>query len=239
MAEHDGHDAGRIDHRFDAGMAGQLALLQQAARDGARQVGWKAGLGSPSAREMLAIEAPLVGFLLDTTRIEPGAVVDLSDWTEPRAEAEVAVRLGSDVEGGATAAEALAAVEAVAVAIELVDLSPPPTEVAPVLAGNIFHRHWTTGAFLEVDAGAHLSTTTGHVTTMGVELDAVADVQAATGAAGDVLSEVALLASRYGRGLRRGDVVILGAMVPPQPVTSGGAFRVALDGHAAISVSFT
>lgn len=224
------------DARFDVGMSGQQALLAEATGSGAQQVGWKAGLGSPAARTTLAIDAPLVGFLLDATRVDPGATVAVSGWTAPRAEAEIALRLGSDVAADADPDTAIAKVAAVAVAIELVDLAPPPTDVAATLAGNIFHRHWATGPFLPVDGPLRFDGATARVHAMGEDLDVVSDVEAATGRAGDVLAEVARMAARYGRGLRGGDVVILGSMVPPHPVGPGGTFRVALDGHEPIEL---
>jgi 2-keto-4-pentenoate hydratase len=39
-------------------------------------------------------------------------------------------------------------------------------------------------------------------------------------------------------GLRRGDVVILGSMVPVQTIGSGGTFTVMLDDHEPVSVRF-
>jgi 2-keto-4-pentenoate hydratase len=74
---------------------------------------------------------------------------------------------------------------------------------------------------------------------MGRTLPSVTDVQAATGEAGEVLTEVARIAARHGRGLRAGDIVILGSIVPPAPIAPGGSFRYELSGYASIGTSFT
>jgi 2-keto-4-pentenoate hydratase len=226
------------DDRLDAGMAAQQELLRTTEADGATQAGWKAGFGTRHWRDTFGLDAPLVGFLLDTTRV-PAGDVSVGDWTAPRAEAELAMRMGSDVAGDATAEQALAAVEALAPAIELVDLSPAPEAPSDVLAGNIYHRHWITGAFAPMPADGDLSGLVGHVTAMGEAMDRVSDVQAATGRAGEVLAEVARIAERHGRGLRAGDVVILGSIVPPTAVGPGGTFRYVLGDHAPLEVVLT
>jgi hypothetical protein len=58
------------DDRLDAGMQAQAELLARGEADGAVQAGWKAGFGTTAWREKFGLDAPLVGFLLDTTRID-------------------------------------------------------------------------------------------------------------------------------------------------------------------------
>jgi 2-keto-4-pentenoate hydratase len=227
------------DDRLDAGMRSQSELLARSEGDGAVQAGWKAGFGTAVWRETFGLDAPLIGFLLDTTRIASGAEVGIGDWTTPRAEAELAVRLGSDVAGDADPASALAAVDALAPAIELVDICPAPEDPSGVLSGNIFHRLWLTGEFDTARAGGRLEGLVGEVSVMGETLPLVTDVQAATGRAGEVLSEVARMAARHGRGLRAGDIVILGSIVPPAAIAPGGSFRYELSGFAAIEADLT
>lgn len=228
------------DERLDKGMALQQGLLQRAESEGAVRLGWKAGFGTGAWRTTLGLDAPLIGFLLDRTRVEHEDRVSISSWTAPLAEAELALRLGSDVPGDASVEQALSAVDAFAPAIELVDLSFGPEDVTAVLAGGVFHRHWATGDFHPVLGGTvDLSTLVGDVTAMGAALDQVTDVQATTGPAGEVLAEVARITHRHGRGLRSGDIVILGSIVPPQAVAPGGSFRFVLGDHPPIELSFT
>ena len=227
------------DDRLDPGMTAQASLLRDVEATGAAQAGWKAGFGTPAWREQFGLAAPLVGFLLDTSRIEPDAHVEIGAWTAPRGEAEIAMRLGSDVPADATPAQALSAVDAIAPAIELVDLDPAPTDPAEVLSGNIYHRCWVTGPFDTTRAGGDLRGLVGHVTIMGATMDAVTDVEAATGPAGEVLAEVARMAARHGRGLRAGDVVILGSIVPPTAVAPGGTFHYVLGDAPALEVTLT
>jgi 2-oxo-3-hexenedioate decarboxylase len=232
---------GNADHdrRLDPGHAMQRSVIAAAEREGAQQVGWKAGFGAPSWRERFDLDAPLVGVLLDRTELTDGMVVSIGSWSEARAEAEVAVRLGHDLPAAATPEQAIAAVVAIAPAIELVDVSPAPEGPSEALAGNIFHRHWMTGAFLPVRGANGFDDLAGDVLAMGTQLGPVTDLEAATGSVAETLSEVARIGARSGRGLQSGDVVILGSITPPIPIAPGGGCRFTLRGHAPIEVRFS
>jgi 2-keto-4-pentenoate hydratase len=222
----------RHDQRLGPGLEAQAALLSAAVRQGAVQLGWKAGFGTTAARAALGLDAPLVGFLLDSSHRDPGARIPVGDWVDPRGEAEVALRLGVDVPGGATREQALGAVDAIAPGIELVDLAPPPAGPVEALSCNLFHRHWIVGEFAPVAAGGPFAGLVGDVTIMGTMFEPVTDLEATTGDAGEILAEVARMGARQGRGLRAGDVVILGSIVPPSPIAAGGAVHFTLGGRS-------
>lgn len=232
--ENDTHD-----ERLDDGMRMLRGLIVAAEQQGAKQIGWKAGFGGSPWRERFALSAPLIGALLDRTRLEPGSEVPIGAWHDARAEAEIAVMLGADVPADASPEQAIAAVSAVTAAIELVDLHPLPETPEEALAGNIFHRNWIAGPFLEPRIGNDLSHLVADITAMGEELGPVHNVEASTGPAAETLAEVARIGARHGRMLRRGDIVILGALVPPARVSPGGTFRLAFHGYDAIEVRFS
>jgi 2-keto-4-pentenoate hydratase len=228
------------DDRLDPGMTAQAALLRDAEATGAMQAGWKAGFGTPTWRAQFGLAAPLVGFLLDTSRIEPDAHVAIGAWTAPRGEAEIAMRLGHDVPGDTTPEQALAAVDAIAPAIELVDLDPAPTDPSEILSGNIYHRCWVTGPFDTARAGGDLHGLVGHVTIMG-DRDGRGHRRRGRDGPGQ-------RGARRGRadggsarsaGLRAGDVVILGSIVPPTAVAPGGTFHYVLGDAPALEVTLT
>jgi 2-keto-4-pentenoate hydratase len=113
------------DERIDRGMATQLAERRRRIDAGEHPLGWKLGMGVPAAMEKLGTEAPLVGYLLESARVESGATVDVSGWSNPKLEPEIAVHLGADVPGGTSREDAEAAIAGVGVAIELVDTGDP------------------------------------------------------------------------------------------------------------------
>lgn len=227
------------DDRLDPGMTAQAVLRIAAESSGAEQVGWKAGLGTRAWRERFGLSAPLIGFLLDTSRSQPDADVAVGTWVSPYGEAEIAMRIGEDIPGDVTPEQALAAVDAIAPAIELVDLDPLPTDPAEVLAGNIFHRRWITGTFDTARAGGDVSGLAAQVTIMGSALAVDTDLEAATGPAGEVLAEVARIAARHGRGLRAGDIVILGSIAAPTAISPGGTIHYVLGDYPALVVTLT
>lgn len=227
------------DARLHEGFRQQRTHVAVAESEGAVQSGWKAGFGAPLWQERLALHAPLVGTLLDRTRRDPGCTIAIGTWQDARAEAELAVLLGEDVPPEASPQQARAAVAAVAPAIELVDLSTPPTSPSEALATNLYHRFWLTGTFTELAPGAALSDLAAHVRAMDVDSGPLDDLEALTGRAGDTLAEIARLGAQHGRGLERDDIVLLGSIIPPVAVQPGGSMRYTLGNAQPIEVLFT
>jgi 2-keto-4-pentenoate hydratase len=146
------------DERVRAGLARQLATRRALLDDGAEHLGWKVGVGTPAAMAAIGTDGPLVGFLTRRGELAPGAEAVIADWGAPVAEAEIAVRLGTDLEAGATRERAAAAVDAVAPAIELADVAGDRTDVEAVVAGNVFHRHVLLGPWDPARAGLDAAT---------------------------------------------------------------------------------
>jgi 2-keto-4-pentenoate hydratase len=205
------------DRRIDEGMRRQLELRRTRLDGGATPIGWKAGLNAPAPQEKLGLTRPLVGFLTDATLMPSGGEVSVAGWTKPTLEPEIAMRLGDDVPGGASRDAVAAAVDALAPAVELVDLDGPTDDVESVLAGNIFHRAVVLGAWDEGHAGADLA---------GIALDVEGRLQGAdpTAVLGDLVEVVRGVADALadaGETLRAGQFVICGSVVAAFEVTAG------------------
>ena len=84
--------------------------------------------------EKAGTTAALVGFLTEATVLDTGAEIAIGAWTKPGAEPEVAVHIGRDVAGGATAEEAAAAIAGLGAAIEVVDIDAPMDDPRPSAA---------------------------------------------------------------------------------------------------------
>jgi len=129
------------DPRIAEGMRAQMALRQRLLDGGARQIGWKVGLGAPAMQTKCNLTAPIVGFLLDRAQLPSGAEVSLAGWHKPVAEAEIAAYIGHDLRAGADRDEVRKAIVALGPAIELADPTTPMDDVQAALAGGIFQRH--------------------------------------------------------------------------------------------------
>ena len=118
------------------GMTTQLATRRARIAAGETPLGWKVGLGSPTSLEKLGIAAPAIGYLMQGAQLPSGATVSFKGYVRPVAEIEIAVRMARDLEGDATAADALAAIDNIRPAIEIADLDlvPAPDNLDAVLA---------------------------------------------------------------------------------------------------------
>ncbi len=226
------------DPRIRRGMTAQLDRRRARLDAGESLLGWKVGFGAPAAMERLAIEAPLVGFLTSGALLESGAMVSIADWAGPVAEPEVAVHLGRDLPGGADLDTARGAIAGVGPAIELADVDPPPDDVVEILAGNIYHRHVIVGPPDSGRAGGRLDGLVARVSHNGAEAAATSDLEELPGELIGTVRHVADVLAAHGEGLRAGQIIIGGSVVPPLPVAPGDEVVFMLDPLPALSVRF-
>jgi len=216
------------DQRVVDGMSAQGRRRADLLAGGARSVGWKAGLGTAAAMEKVGTGAPVAGFLTDATRVADGGSAALDGWSAPTFEPELAIRVDVDVAADASLEDVVAAVGAIAPAIELVDLEPPD-DLAAVLAGNVFHRAYLVGAWTPATA-ADVATARLDVTIDGEQRAAEVDPAAALGDLVAVVRSVAAQAALAGAGLRAGELVITGSAIPAIALAGGETLTVALTG---------
>ena len=222
---------------IEEGLRVQRRLLEQAIAAGEVQAGWKVGFGSPSGLALLGLDGPIIGHLLSSGEFANASTVSIDGWTRPVIEAEIAVWIGSDIPAG-TGPDAIGAyVRALGPAIELADLDHSPEDVTRILAGNIFHRSYLLGEADEavsLEEAGRLNAVFEH----GEERIDVAEPSALTGDLAAVLARTAALAPSLGRDLRAGDVVLMGSIIVPRPVSPGDACRYRLAGFPSLSVNF-
>jgi 2-keto-4-pentenoate hydratase len=215
------------DERVARGMKSQLAdRRRRLARDD-RALGWKLGFGTPDAMEKLGIDGPLVGYLLESARLESGAVVDISSWSNPRLEPEIVARAGEDGE-----------IAALGAAIELIDLDPDASDPEAILEADIFQRHVLLGPVTPVAEGADLADVSLQVRVNGEQVAATDDVTEATGDLDGLVAHVAKTLKAAGEPLERGDMVICGSIVTALAIAPGDEVEVALGPLGSLTVSF-
>lgn len=224
------------DARILAGLERQTVERRRLLDDGARRLGWKAGFGTAAAMEVLGTRAPLVGFMTDRTLLADGGSASVGDWDKAVLEPEIAVRLGTDLGPGATRDEAAAAIDALAPAIELADLSGPLDDVEAILAGDIFHRGVVLGTFVPLGGGVALGGL--RVDVMGADGPLAEDVDPADllGDLAEVVRHLADALPAADDAMRAGDVVITGSVVAPIAVTGAQRFEVRFAGLGSVSV---
>ena len=201
--------------RIAAGMRAQLARRRERVAAGDAPLGWKVGFGAPAAMQTLGITAPLVGYLMRSGLVEPGAQVSFAGWVKPVVEPEIALHIGTDLPAGADRATAQAAIAAIGPAFELADVDQPPQDPQAVLTGNIYQRHVMLGPRDASRAGARLDGLVGHIVRNGTEVAQASDLEANTGNLVDLARHVADVLAAFGERLRAGEIIICGSVVPP------------------------
>jgi len=99
----------------------QKLSIQQRLNRGEKLVGYKMGFTSRAKMQQMGVDDLIWGRLTDAMLIEADQIIDLSNYVHPRAEPEIAFKLKTSLSGKVTKAQALAAVEAIAPAIEVID----------------------------------------------------------------------------------------------------------------------
>ena len=212
------------DERITEGMKHQLADLRRKLDRDERPLGYKLGFGTEQAMKNLGTDAPLVGHLVTANRLESGAVVDISNWGNPKLEPEIVARAGEQGE-----------ITAIGAAIELVDLDTSISDPQAILEANIFQRHVLLGP---VSEGADPAEAKLTVLVDGEEVAAADDVTAATGDLDGLVQHVAKTLKAAGAELQRGDMVICGSIVPALDIAPGATVEVRLPPLGSLVVNF-
>ena len=212
------------DERITEGMKHQLGDLRRKLDRDERPLGYKLGFGTEAAMKNLGTDAPLVGHLLTANRLESGAVVEISNWGNPKLEPEIVARAGEQGE-----------ITAIGAAIELVDLDTSISDPQAILEANIFQRHVLLGP---VSEGADPAEAKLTVLVDGEEVATADDVTAATGDLDGLVKHVAKTLKAAGAELQRGDMVICGSIVPALDIAPGATVEVRLPPLGSLVVNF-
>jgi 2-oxo-3-hexenedioate decarboxylase len=220
------------------GIEAQLGRLRRDLDAGHRLLGWKLGLGSPSAMEQAGIAAPLVGFLTSRTVLPVAARVAVRGWTRPVLEPELAIRMGRDLREGASHTDAATAIHGVGPAIELADVDRPFQQLDAIVAENIFHRYVIFGDASTVRTGSGLSGMAIRVTKNRAQAGSTTDPTALTGDLPRLTAHVADWLAAAGMRLQAGHVIIAGSVIPIVPVEPGDEVVYHCDPLGSLDVEF-
>lgn len=192
------------------------------AERGDRAIGYKIAATNAVARTHLGIDAPFFGRLYQsTTRNAPAVLAGEAGYYRMH-EPEIALRIGRDLppgDGPYDAAAIAAATEAVLPALEIVGTCYEPWNeagVANLAADNAAHGYWVLGAPVMSFAGIDLLDAPITLAIDGT-VQAVGFGRAVDGGAFGATAWLANALAGQGRGLRAGDYVTTGTVMPPWP----------------------
>ena len=233
---------GRYDG-LDANGAYEIQLHNIARRLGTGRVvkGHKVGLSARAMQELLGVNEPDYGHLLDDMFCFESEPIDTSRFLQPRVEIEVAFVLGTSLVGpGVTVADVLRATEFVLPSIEIVDsrVAEWRIQLADTIADNA-----SSGAVV-LGGSPSLVADLEDLRLIGATLRANGQLREA-GASGAVLGNpavaVAWLANKvsaFGVSLDPGHVIMPGSCTRMIPVTAGDVVRADFDGLGHVTAVF-
>lgn len=207
---------------------------------GRKIIGCKVGLTAKSVQAQMGVDQPDFGILFDDMQIDDGGNLLRERVIQPRAEAEVALILSSDLPNRqVTQAEVEAAVGAAMAAIEIVDSRVTDWKItfADTVADNGSSAMFVLGSERKPLAGLDLWSC-GMVLEVN---DEVVSIGAGAACLGHPLNAATWLANTLqGRGkpMRKGDIVLTGALGPMVSIKPGDHVRTSIGGLGSASFRY-
>lgn len=223
------------DFDVETAYAVQRLLVQQRLRRGARRVGMKMGFTSRAKMRQMGVDQMIWGRLTDDMRLDEGGELALDRYVHPRAEPEIVFLLKKPLAGRVSTAEAMAAVEAVAGGIEIIDSRYRDFRfhLADVIADNASSSGFLVGP---------LQPASTNVANLGIVMRVDGRVVQAGSSAALLghpvrsLVAAARLAAEAGEPLQPGDLVLAGAATEAVALRAG--MRVSAEFQSLGAVSF-
>jgi 2-keto-4-pentenoate hydratase len=215
--------------------------LRNIRRRSAPVVGHKVGLTSAAMQQMMGVDEPDYGHLLADMRLGEDAPAEAGRYCYPRVEIEVAFVLGADLPGEDCAeADVLAATEALAPAIELIDSRILDWRIGlpDTIADNASSAGFVLGQARVDPADVDVR---GIDATLwrGGEVVAHGRSDAVLGNPAEAVAWLARSVARYGVRLKAGHIILPGACDRAVDAQPGDEFRAEFTGLGTVSLSFT
>jgi 2-keto-4-pentenoate hydratase len=224
---------------LDAADAYQIQL-RNIRRRSAQVVGHKVGLSSVAMQQMMGVDEPDYGHLLEDMRLVADVPVDAGRYCYPRVEIEVAFLLGADLPGqGCTEDDVLAATEAFAPSIELIDsrILDWRISLADTIADNASSAGFVVGAARVEPGGVDIKAIDATLHRNG-ELVAQGRSDAVLGNPVTAVAWLARTVARFGVRLRAGHLVLPGACARAIDARPGDEFLASFTGLGDVALSF-
>jgi 2-keto-4-pentenoate hydratase len=198
--------------------------------------GKKIGLTSFAVQEQLGVDQPDYGILFDTMEVKEGKLA-YSELLQPKAEAEIAFVLGEDLEGDFNITDLIEAIDYATVSIEIVGsrVADWNIRITDTIADNASASHYILGdtkvSIDDVDlSGCKMTMTNNGETASEGTGEACMD---------NPLNAALWLAqtmAKQGNPLRKGEVLLSGALGPMVPITQGDEFMASIEGLGSVTL---
>jgi 2-keto-4-pentenoate hydratase len=218
----------------------QLRVIDFKKQKGQVVVGKKIGLTSKGMQNLLGVNEPDYGQILNKMVIYEGEPISLSQLIQPKVEAEIAFFLKKDLKGpGVTVADVLDATEGVMPAIEVIDsrIRDWKIKIQDTVADNASSARVVLAGRIMPIEGTDLRY-------IGMVLEKNGEV-VATGAGAAVLGNpvqaIAWLANKlyeFGITLKSGEIIMSGSFTAAVQVSPNDVIRATFDRLGPVTVKF-
>lgn len=212
----------------------QLINTERKAKAGAKQIGCKIGLTSFAVQEQLGVDQPDYGILFDDMQIE--YEIEQNKLMQPKAEAEIAFILAKDLSDDPTEEEFINAIDHLCAAIEIVGsrVKDWNIRIADTIADNASASHFVLGCrkvqLAEVDL-------------VNCKMTMSKNGEQVSSGKGEACMGSPLLASlwlaktmgKMGKPLKKGDIILSGALGPMAEFKQGDKFEAEIDGLGTVA----
>lgn len=218
----------------------QQRNLERHLADGARLVGRKIGLTSAPMQQLLGVDEPDYGFILDTMVRPDGGSIPRSSLCAPRVEPEIAFRLRKPLRGpGVSVADVLDATDAVAASLEIVDSRVADWRITlpDTVADNASSGAVVLGPWVPIDRAPDLDDITASLAVNGSEV-VRGSATAVLGHPAEAVVWLANALAAFDTGLDAGQFVMSGSITAAVFVHAGDNAAADLSGLGRVSLDF-
>jgi 2-keto-4-pentenoate hydratase len=218
----------------------QLYQIRQKVENGAAIVGKKIGLTSKAMQEMLNVNEPDYGHLLNDMMYGDGDTISLNKFIQPRIEFEIAFVLKKDLTGpGVTMNDVIEATDYVVPALEIIDSRIKDWQIKfeDTVADNGSSAGAIIGSTTVKLDNLDLAEVCMTVTRNGEFLDS-ASGSAVMGHPAAAVAWLANALGSYGISLNAGEVILSGALTKAIPIEAGDTFTAEFEHIGAVTATF-
>jgi 2-keto-4-pentenoate hydratase len=206
---------------------------------GEKMTGKKIGLTSFAVQEQLGVDQPDYGVLFNTMAVKNNTL-SFAELVQPKAEAEIAFVMAEDLDGDINISDLIDAIDYATVSIEIVGsrVANWDIRITDTIADNASASHYILGESMvsldEIDLVSCKMTLTknGEIASQG----------SGKACMDNPLNAALWLAQKMaqqGNPLRKGDVLLSGALGPMVPIVQGDKFEASIEGLGTVKLEIT
>lgn len=217
----------------------QLLGINEKVSNGDRIVGKKIGLTSYAMQNLLGVDQPDYGHLLNSMEVKNGGEISVSTLFQPKVEGEIAFVLKEDLQGpNVTADQVLKATAYIVPALEIVDsrIKDWKIKLADTIADNA-----SSGLFVMGENQASANTDLPSIHMQLLRNEEVVNEGTGADVLGSPAACVAWLAnqlSEYGVKLKKDEIILSGALTAAVAAEPGDKFTAKFTEIGEVTVQF-